>query len=184
MHYQQLPSLLRLLFLLTFILPSFAVQNNDEDFERNFDYRYIDLPTASPGWITLSIPPTEINVPFNNLYETHSVQTSTIAVKSIKDAVRGDNDFGVPVNLTATEIWCECFADLAGKKLLAVPFTVGAGIVISGGSTTIASIFCSDQRGLKKYIYEAAAETVLGVKEGLDKLRRGKQTKKARRFSL
>ncbi|KAI4125239.1 MAG: hypothetical protein LQ341_006991, partial [Variospora aurantia] len=179
-----LPSFLRLFLLSILVLPSFAVENN-EDFERNFNYRYIDPPTASPGWITLGIPPKELNVPFNNLYETHSVEASTIAVKSIKDAVEGQNDVGVPLNLTATEIWCECFADLGGKKVLGVPFTFGPGIAISGGTNTIASIFCSDQRGLKKYIYAAAADKVLrapDVKAGLDKVQGG-TPKKTRRFS-
>ncbi|KAL8979996.1 MAG: hypothetical protein Q9177_005997 [Variospora cf. flavescens] len=182
MHYQQLPSLLRLLLLSTLILPSFAVKNN-EDFERNFNYRYIEPLTASGGVITLSIPPAEpLDVPFNNLQPTN-VQASTIAVQSIKTRVSGQNDVGVPITLTPPEIWCQCFADKAGRETLAVPFTVGPGMAIGAGPNPIASIFCSDQRGLKKYIVDDAAKRVFGVKERLDKLRRGKQTKKAWRLS-
>ncbi|KAI4265156.1 MAG: hypothetical protein L6R35_007183 [Caloplaca aegaea] len=185
MHYQQLPSLLRLLLLSTLLLPSFAVED-DEGVDR-FNDRYIDPPTVTEATITLnyltaSNTPANLDVPFNKLHQTTDLQATTIAVGEAK--VLGQNDVGVPVELVGQEIWCHCFADKAGRQILAISFTFGSGMAIGSGPESIGSIYCSDLRGLQKYMVKVAADKVLGgpdVKKGLDKVQGG-SPKKTRRF--
>ncbi|KAL8964145.1 MAG: hypothetical protein Q9197_007006 [Variospora fuerteventurae] len=193
MHYQQLPSFLRLLLLSTLILPSFAV----EDIDGEFTDRYIDPPTVTQDLIILNYrtapnhSPRELNVPYNSLYQPPNVQASIISV-SRKSFLYGENDVGASIKLGPQEIYCQCFADKAGQQALAEPFTFSPFMPIGSGPTLIGSVFCSDRRGLQKYlaahrrskVKQAADEIVedLSKREGLDK-EQGGTPKKARRFS-